>query len=330
MARNPNVAAIDTGFGEQADDPPGNFDLERVNSAYSVDSSAAKSLTRRYMPNSRTFKNGAGKASKAASRGASKMASAFVSTGKKLRFRSTKSACHEGDLDAKVVGAQDESMYILEDNEEDNAAHHNGEDHEDTSYLLYGQKSSYSTPSTERQTDIDGLDRSDHSGGQPSDASATSGSDSDVIGREKSQKVPTVVTKPQPVEWNHKAFQSCRPLSCDTIWDIPTSRLPQPEPRPEPSPVRLPREQQRGKIEAFGSDSLPPLSPENGGRRYSSFGGGRRQLPKLSVSKDLEIGRSPSIRSIRQTQKGPLRTVCVCLGVTCAAGAVIASAMHFL
>lgn len=314
MARQ-NSTVVDNGYDEYPDGPR-LYEIERVNSA---DSTPPKSFTKRYMPNSRTFRNAPGKASKAASRGASKMASAFVSTGKKLRFSTSKSKPQNED-GAQVLGAPDESLYIL-GSEETNSFYpeHTGLYQEDTSGLLcQGQKSSYSTPSTERPTDIEGLDRSDHSGGQPSDNSATSGSDSE---RERQQKVPaTVVTKPQPVEWNHKAFRDCRPLTCDSIWDIPTSRLPQPEPRPDPSPTRAPREQQRGRIEAFGSDSLPPLSPDT-----RSFGGGRRQLPKLSVSRDLEVGRSTS-----RTQRGPLRRVCLCVAGVGAAGAVVAAAMHFL
>merc|ERR1719336_1414108 len=78
-----------------------------------------------------------------------------------------------------------------------------------------------------------------------------------------------------PVQWDAKAFKDCRPLRCESIWDVPTSRIP--EPLPEPKVERRARE--------------PPLK-----KKASKL---KRALPIVAISGGAEAGKAAREAEVR-------------------------------
>merc|ERR1740129_1529634 len=99
-----------------------------------------------------------------------------------------------------------------------------------------------------------------------------------------------------PVQWDAKAFKDCRPLKCESIWDVPTSRIP--EPLPEPKVERRRRE--------------PPLK-----KKASKL---KRTLPIVAISGPAEAGQAAREAEVR------LRAWRVCRVALCA-GLVLAGAI---
>merc|ERR1719414_2903931 len=77
------------------------------------------------------------------------------------------------------------------------------------------------------------------------------------------------------VQWDAKAFKNCRPLKCESIWDVPTSRIP--EPQPEPKVERRKRE--------------PPLK-----KKASKL---KRTLPIVAISGPAEAGQAAREAEVR-------------------------------
>lgn len=242
-------------------------------------------------------------ASKASTKGASKMASAF---GRKFRLASS-GAQHQALPDASPGGMQnvigrEEGTDVLDASMDD--APCDGDDQcqwevcgEDTSSLLHAQYSPQSTPSTERPRSPECLDRdrSDYSSDCQKSApgsdthSQGTGSDSDAMGRSKARASQAPALKKDPETWDAKAFVGVRPLECQSIWDIPTSRVPKPAP---PQPVQ---------------QTLR----------------GSRSLPKISIS--LPDPNAKSLGSpvrLPERQRGRTGTV-VCLAMSLCAAAVV-------
>lgn len=229
--------------------------------------------------NARKMATQASKKMSASTKGASKMASAF---GRKLRLAPTRDAGgqHQAIVDESPGGSQnvigrqgsDEERLVVDDADVSASwasscePDTHWEEHEDTSSLiLHAQYSPQSTPSTEHPQSPECPDRSDsdcQGSGRGSDThSQGTGSDSDAIGRSKCrtpqlspQRREPVLQRREPETWDAKAFSaSKRPLDCQSIWDIPTSRVPKPAP--------------------------PPVQPA-----VSMHPGGGRALPKISVT----------------------------------------------
>lgn len=182
---------------------------------------------------------------------------------------------------------------------------------EDTSSLLsHAQYSPQSTPSSERPRSPECLDRSSErsyssdcpKSGPGSDTHGhETGSDSDAPGRSRGRAAQAVTQRKEPETWDSKAFANCRPLECQSIWDIPTSRVP----KPAPPPVRPVRAALAAKL------------------------GGARSLPKISISladNAKSIGGSPVRKP--ETPRGRTAAV-VCLSLSLVAAAVV-GAMLFL
>lgn len=97
---------------------------------------------------------------------------------------------------------------------------------------------------------------------RPEQRSWSSGSacGDDAPKAEKAQKA----AKPRSVDhrefWDASAFKHCRPLQCRSIWEIPTSRIPEPIPEAElePNITRLP-------IVADKTLRLPVIATTSGG-----------------------------------------------------------------
>jgi len=90
-------------------------------------------------------------------------------------------------------------------------------------------------------------------------SSSSTGNRSSPEGRKRPPREPQVT-------WDSKRFKDVKPLQCSSIWDIPTSKDPNPEPRPEHydvvtsslmSSATIDRIPAQKKI-AFGSADLPP------------------------------------------------------------------------
>lgn len=178
----------------------------------------------------------AGKASRAATKGASKMATAFKNFGRKGSKRA-------GTEDAEIIGAVEESADLLVDLEGmidgvlDTAPDLDGT-WEKAPNCGDAAGMQGSTPSTDRPGSPR-QERSDFS--SSSEPHNTSGSDSDV----GHNRAPAREAKPPVREslrpgrtsevWDAQAYGKVRPLECQSIWDIPTSRIPAPPPRP-PAP----------------------------------------------------------------------------------------------
>jgi len=257
--------------------------------------------------NARKMATQASKKMSASTKGASKMASAF---GRKLRLAPTRDTGgqHQAIVDESPGGSQnvigrqgnDEERLVIDDADVSASwasscePDTHWEEHEDTSSLmLHAQYSPQSTPSTEHPQSPECPDRSDsdcQGSGRGSDThSQGTGSDSDAIGRSKCRTPQLSPQRREPETWDAKAFAaSKRPLDCQSIWDIPTSRVPKPAP--------------------------PPVRPV-----VSMHPGGGRSLPKISVT--VAAG-SPSNDGSRgggapYRQKGRDRSVVVvCLSLS--------------
>lgn len=255
--------------------------------------------------NARTMAGKAAKAARGSTKGATKMASAF---GRKFGLGVRDAGGQHQAIPETSLGGQPSSIGREESDTLDNDdadAHVVGDVEagweeaagEDTSALLYhAQYSPQSTPSTERPRSPECPDRSDYSsdcqesGPHSSDLhSQGTGSDSDAIGRSKSRPTLTPAQRREAETWDSKAFSnSKRPLECQSIWDIPTSRVP----KPEPSPVTPSR---------------------------ASHEKGSRSLPKIAVS--ISSGaKNPMSPAPRHTGRS---TAVVCLSLTLMAGAVV-------
>lgn len=181
----------------------------------------------------------AGKASRAASKKASKMASAFA---KKLRRpHHSEAGGSAADL-AEVVGVRQQEAAELDDLDADDSS---GE--EEQSWCC-----ETSAASTDRPRSAEGHSRSlggQSTGSEPGEALCMSGGSSDsdptTSGRGRGRGRSSTPeperrsgqSRSQEVSWDAKAFGKVRPLELQSIWDIPTSRVPQPPVRPKPLPV---------------------------------------------------------------------------------------------
>mmetsp|Transcript_34037 Transcript_34037/g.60190 ORF Transcript_34037/g.60190 Transcript_34037/m.60190 type:complete len:323 (+) Transcript_34037:130-1098(+) len=193
-----------------------------------------------HLPSSKAARNVAGKASKAATKGATKMASAF----KKLGRKGTKrlSALE----DPEIIGAVEESADllalegvidgVLDTNcDLDSTWEKVPSSGEAAGMQRCRTHSPRSTPSTDRPGSPERQERSDFS--SSSEPHNTSGSDSDAghnraSARETKAPVRDSLRPERAVDvWDAQAYGKVRPLKCQSIWDIPTSRIPEPPPR---------------------------------------------------------------------------------------------------
>jgi len=171
-----------------------------------------------HLPSSKTTRKVAGKASKAATKGAAKMASAFK---KRLsRAQAPREAATDG---ARVIGSVEDTTGLMDVSE----AGADGEIHgSDTEEGTPSKGSTMNQESPQQSTDSDRIP------GRSRERLGASTPDA-TRGRQERAKATGSSKRSQPIEtWDSKAFKACRPLQVPSIWDIPTSRFPEPLPAP--------------------------------------------------------------------------------------------------
>lgn len=201
---------------------------------------------------SKAARKAAGKAGKAATKGATKMVSAF-----KRKLQRDPGASQYQAPGPDLVGAAEEPDAPADDAETN--------DHEDQELL-----EAHTPQSPDSRTGFGASEafeqrrrpdqRTRPSGTACGDAAPTA---------EKAQKA----ARPRSVDhrefWDANAFKHCRPLQCRSIWDIPTSRIPEPVPETElePNITRLP-------IVADKTLKLPVIATTPGGLDFQPAAAG--------------------------------------------------------
>lgn len=225
------------------------------------------------LPGSKSARNVAGKAGRAATKGATKMASAF----KKLGRKGLPKAIHQED--PEIIGAVEESAELLDldgivDGVLESSYDLEGACEKTPGFQRSRMYSPQGTPSTDRPGSPERQEHSDLSSGGvgvESDPHGTSGSDSDAAVNSRVPMKETLRPARDMDLWDAQAHGKVRPLSCQSIWDIPTSRIPEPPPRPIAPEVSNAKARSLPQIKVSVDASAEPWSPKGvgAGRRCS-------------------------------------------------------------
>mmetsp|Transcript_41829 Transcript_41829/g.94090 ORF Transcript_41829/g.94090 Transcript_41829/m.94090 type:complete len:294 (-) Transcript_41829:38-919(-) len=215
-----------------------------------------------HLPGTKRTRQAAGKAGRAVASGATKVATAF-----KRRLKRNAGSAEETEALADIIGAVEDAFVTSSDESED------GEVVSDTSEAEHGENE-LGTASSEKPS------RSS----PPSEGSRESDPKADRKSHAKQVKeLMAASANKSESGWDSSKFRNVRALQLGSIWDIPTSREPNPEPRKSHEDVTsLPK----AKSGANGASGMH-AHKASGQPQLVSFGGGAAARPRLASCKWL-------------------------------------------